>query len=290
MNSRLVCRIWFGYLCILILTWTAMATECREESKEDMEEDWSEKERKEDTEEDWSEEERKDVMEQMKFGMLAEVNPLTVVMRIPGMGNGVVYVGEEDLPADTTVALYRMLLVRKDVWQTWLHDGTLSLHLWNSFWMAYAVEFTVQDDDHAWMGLPVGDLGTPNDPTWWSYGELSSHSLQQAIQAIHLKILVDSNRIARGTAHPPTLHFFNAHLLNEPSSHHDHQNEENVSHLAGSGCPQSLQYCGTAFEAKTSKTVYPGEQLLWCYGETYRRSYSVAKTCLNDSLREHDIS
>lgn len=278
--------IWFWYfLCSSNLVFHAtVGTECIEE-----------KTREKDLGEEgdlWSDDEMNDVKEQMKFGILAKLDPLTVVMRIPGRGKGLVYVGEKSLVPDTTVALYRILLVRKDVWRSWLEDNTISLDLWNSFWMAYTVEFSGEvDDDHTWMGLPVGDLGTVDEPTWWSYGELSPHQLQQALEAIHRKILVDFRRIGKGiSSKTQSLHYFNAHLINEPSSNEHEEEEENISHLTGSGCPGTLKYCGTAFEAKTSREVHPGEQLLWCYGNTYKRNYSVSETCLSDFPRDKEIS
>ena len=143
------------------------------------------------------------------------------------------------------------------------------------------------------MALPAGGLDEDIDgPTWWRYGILSDAELAKAIAAINARILVDWRRLAGGGDGGSFL-LFNAHIINEPSAgeYGEKDEEENISHLAGSGCEaleggEKVRWCGTAFQAMTSKIVYPGEPLLWCYGESYRRSYAVARTCLDDLSRE----
>jgi hypothetical protein len=167
------------------------------------------------------------------------------------------------------------------------------------------------------MALPVGDVEKgPDDATWWVQGRISQDKLDEAVSALNAKILVDWRRLAAGSS--GQLHMFNAHKLNEPSAGGEigingellDEEEENISHLTGSGCSPTRgsapaaassstdsaqtsdkeeQFCGAAFEAKTSKNVYPGDQLVWCYGQSYERKYRVAQTCLDDDTRENGV-
>mmetsp|Transcript_41034 Transcript_41034/g.59981 ORF Transcript_41034/g.59981 Transcript_41034/m.59981 type:complete len:311 (+) Transcript_41034:28-960(+) len=250
---------------------------------------------------------KQDLLRQLDFCSRAGVNPITMVAPLGDAGRGVVYMGEEPLPPKSTVGLYRALLVRKDVWFRWIDDGIVASGVWNDFWKAYTVEFTGEltengvnkegkGDSVPWMAIPVGDVGGDVDgPTWWNYGPINQENLQKAIEAINNKVIVDWRRLAASQDGKQLL-LFNAHIINEPSPNPEpleDDEHENISHLSGSGCEtfddgtgNELQYCGTAFEAKTSKTIYPGEEFLWCYGEDYQRDYPVASTCLNDKIRE----
>ena len=236
-----------------------------------------------------------DLYRQIDFAMRANMSPITVVMESEKKNKGVFFVGDESLPPDTTIGLYRMFMIQKGVLENWIESGRIDKHAWEEFWIYYSVEFINGHDDNdginnqnddVWMGLPVGDVnGNIEEPSWWTYGILSMDQLNQAIMALNQRILVDWRRLASNSNN--SLSFFHAHLLNEPSTHET----ENIGHLIGSGClafdgGTDLQYCGTAFEANTKISVEPGDELLWCYGPTFKRdSYlqTISPYCLQDS-------
>jgi len=257
------------------------------------------------------EEETANLLRQIDFAHRAGVDPVTVVVNgvVEGgeayLRRGVVYASSDPLPAGSTAALYRALLVREDAWGEWVADGTIEKGVWGEFWSAYAVKFTGEVDSgagtsedevggkYAWIALPAGDVGEDLDgPTWWEHGLLEEAQVNMALQAINKRLLVNWNRLAGGGDSGGFI-FFNGHIINEPSPGTDgtFDDEENISHLAGPSCDmfeggEGARWCGVAFEAKTSQTIYAGEQLLWCYGEAYQRNYPVAKICMNDNSRE----
>ena len=253
----------------------------------------------------------KDILDQVGFALRAGVDPVTVVTEVDGIrsipnsrddasdqvelspmaGRGVIYLGEDVLPPGTTVALYRALLVRKDVLYGWIDDGTIARDIWQDFWKYYSVQFTSGEDSTgaSWMAIPVGDAEKgPDEATWWVQGPLSENKFEVALISLNSKVLVDWRRLAAGDE--GRYYLFNAHIINEPSAGGIvnmngellQDEKENIGHLHGSGCSGGLTYCGAVFEAKTSTIVQPGEQLLWCYGKNYARNYPVAQMCLTD--------
>ena len=74
-----------------------------------------------------------------------KVSPSTVVFdvsMIPGADagrrRGVMYIGNAPLPARSTVALYRCLLVRHDAYAEMVRDGTVASAFWNQYAIAMA--------------------------------------------------------------------------------------------------------------------------------------------------------
>mmetsp|Transcript_33526 Transcript_33526/g.98787 ORF Transcript_33526/g.98787 Transcript_33526/m.98787 type:complete len:311 (+) Transcript_33526:251-1183(+) len=261
----------------------------------------------------------KDVLDQVGFSLRAGIDPMTVVTELEGIrpvsgdvsvvsdkasshGRGAIYLGEEMLLPGTTVGLFRALLVRKDVLYKWIDDGTMAENVWQDFWKYYSVEFTSESNEDekitgtttSWMAIPVGDVDKgPDDATWWIQGPISDDRFEEALTSLNAKVLVDWRRLAAGDK--GQLYLFNAHIINEPSAGGGvdmdgellHEEEkENISHLHGSGCSDGLMYCGAVFEAKSSKNIHPGEQLLWCYGKGYARRYPVSQMCLHDDANE----
>ncbi len=201
----------------------------------------------------------------------------TVVSHAPGKGLGVLYAGSGPLPARSVASLYRCLVVRADVLREWRADGTLLPGVWE-FWLRYSMD--VSGDEQGkhtwrdqWQALPVGDLTRLDEPGWWRHGSLSDAAVSRAIEAMNAQRLVDWRR----PAHSPTLGhlFFNAHLINEPSG----AEAVNVEPILGAGCGEEVKWCGSVVQARTVKTVQPGGQLLWCYGDTYAREYGVGLAC-----------
>lgn len=189
------------------------------------------------------------------------------------------------------MGLYRALLVRKDVLYGWIDDGTIANGVWQTFWKYYSVEFTSEGTSTAtlWMAIPVGDAGKgPDDTTWWVHGPITKDNFEEALISLNSKVLVDWRRLAAGA--DGKFYLFNAHIINEPSAGGGvdmdgellQDERENIGHLHGSGCSDGLMYCGAVFEAITSRSVHPGEHLLWCYGKNYARNYHVAQMCLTD--------
>lgn len=258
----------------------------------------------------------KDILDQVGFALRAGVDPVTVVTEVEGIlpvpnnkdetsehqvelpsmtGRGVIYLGEDVLPPGSTVGLYRALLVRKDVLYEWIDDGTIEKDVWQDFWKYYSVEFTLEEDTtgSSWMAIPVGDAGKgPDEATWWVQGPIAEKKFEEALISLNARVLVDWRRLAAGEGGRHYL--FNAHIINEPSGGGTvsmdgellQDEKKNIGHLHGSGCSDGLTYCGAVFEAKTSRNVQPGEQLLWCYGKNYARDYPVAQMCLTDNDEE----
>lgn len=220
---------------------------------------------------------------QLAEGRRLGLQLLTVVADAGAKGRGVFFAGDAPLAAKATVALYRSLLVRGSVWRAWGTDGTLRAGV-ADWWRAYAIEFTGDADGKhtwhdVWMALPVGDAGALDEPSWWVHGPLADGALDAAVRALNGRILVDWRRPGRSRA--TGLQLMNAHLINEPSA----DEEENIGGMNGARCADGLDWCGTVLEAKASRAVRPGDELLWCYGEGYARSYEPAAACADDAAR-----
>ena len=115
-----------------------------------------------------------------------KVSPSTVVFdasMLPGADaarrRGLMYIGNAPLPARSTVALYRCLLVRHDAYAEMVRDGTVS----PAFWRRYAVAMSWPPERQQWHCLPAGDLpGEGGD--WWRLGELSAAQFRQGREAL----------------------------------------------------------------------------------------------------------
>ena len=122
-----------------------------------------------------------------------KVSPSTVVFdasMIPGADagrrRGLMYIGNAPLPARSTVALYRCLLVRHDAYAEMVRDGTVA----TAFWNQYAIAMAWPPEPRQWHCLPAGDLaGEGGD--WWRMGELSADQLAKAREALRSQVVVD---------------------------------------------------------------------------------------------------
>ena len=92
---------------------------------------------------------------------------------------GLMYIGNAPLPARSTVALYRCLLIRSDAYAEMVRDGTVSA----AFWRRYAIAMSWPPEPQQWHCLPAGDLpGEGGD--WWRLGELSAAQIRQGREAL----------------------------------------------------------------------------------------------------------
>ena len=254
-----------------------------------------------------------------------KVSPSTVVFdasMIPGADagrrRGLMYIGNAPLPARSTVALYRCLLVRHDAYAEMVRDGTVA----TAFWNQYAIAMAWPPEPRQWHCLPAGDLaGEGGD--WWRMGELSADQLAKAREALRSQVVVDwrashtqevsANDVApdakgwsesaatspasaasspassasSASASPPSSSLrrkvlLSAHLINEPTG----DEPETISHMLGAPCAAHLLWCGATLQAKTLVEVQSGMELTWCYGKGYKRAYTAGRAC--DS-REDDV-
>ena len=92
---------------------------------------------------------------------------------------GLMYIGNAPLPARSTVALYRCLLIRSDAYAEMVRDGTVSA----AFWRRYAIAMSWPPEPQQWHCLPAGDLPGEGG-NWWRLGELSAAQIRQGREAL----------------------------------------------------------------------------------------------------------
>lgn len=233
----------------------------------------------------------------------------TVVAKQPGKGRGVFFAGEQSLPPNSLVALYPCLLVRLDLLQEWVATGRADIDT-AVFWDQYSIESQFShyykflkannyddndnndSDEFPWYCAPVGEA--PEAP-WFQVGPLDELAIGRAIAALNAKRLSSWNN-STSRLYLPEHHQtqqqldanknsllqwpLNAHILNEPTGNE----HATVQHIADMGMPcdafdHGRRVCGSVLEARTIKTLHPGEQLTWCYGRGYDRAYDLSTDC-----------
>lgn len=215
----------------------------------------------------------------------------TIVAEHAGRGLSVFYAGRAPLASGTLVGLYRVLMIRKDRFARLVMiaamDSGSDVSEAFDFWQRYTIKLRsvvthgagegASEDASVWLAIPVGER--PGDAMrWFKPGALDDAQLALARDAYFRRLLVDW-KTGRRDSRSGAILGSNAHLFNEPTG----EEPDTVDSISGPTCDvtygASVHACGVLLEARTKREVAPGEELVWCYGSTYKRAYAAGRAC-----------